>query len=377
MKLNFITDIKKSNYTCKEYKGVKRYVDTGNVKGSKIVGFEEYTYDKKPSRANICVCAGDVLVAKMQNSVKVLLIDEENENYVYSTGFYAFRDERILPKFLKHFFLSAYFNHEKDIKCTGETQKAINDSGMKKISINVPSIEEQEAIIEKLDLITEVIQCEEDRIQLYDELVKSKFIEMFGDPVINSKEWDKFKLADKCDITTGNTPSRKIPEYYGDYIEWIKSDNINTPYIDLTEAVEYLSEEGLEKGRSVEAGSILMTCIAGSVKCIGNVGIANRKVAFNQQINGIFPRENNSYFMYEQFNLSKQYIQSAIKMAVKGMLNKTQLSKLEFIFPPIEEQNKFGYFMKEIHELINNDYYKLNKWNELLIQESNKYFSLY
>ncbi|MDU4471445.1 MAG: restriction endonuclease subunit S [Clostridium perfringens] len=196
MKLSFVTDIKKSHNTCKEYKGVKRYVDTGNVKGSKIIGFEEYTYDKKPSRANVCVRAGDVLVAKMQNSIKVLLIDEENEDFVYSTGFYAFRDERILPAFLKYFFLSPYFNHEKDIKCTGGTQKAINDGGMKKISINVPSIEEQEAIIAKLDLITEAVECEEDRIELYDELVWSKYYEMFGDPIDNPMNWETINLSE-------------------------------------------------------------------------------------------------------------------------------------------------------------------------------------
>lgn len=57
-----------------------------------------------------------------------------------------------------------------------------------------------------------------------------------------------------------------------------KSDNINTPYDYITTAVEYLSEEGLNVGRSADAGSILMTCIAGSKDCIGNIAIANRKV---------------------------------------------------------------------------------------------------
>lgn len=240
--------------------------------------------------------------------------------------------------------------------------------------IPVPTIEKQKKIINELDCITNIIEYGEKRIELYDELIESRFIELFGDPVLNPMGWDKYQLGEKCDIATGNTPSRKIPEYYGDYIEWIKSDNINTPFINLTEAVEYLSEEGLEKGRSVEAGSILMTCIAGSVKCIGNVGIADRRVAFNQQINGISPRNNNTYFMYEQFVLAKQYIQSPIKMAVKGMLNKTQLSELEFIFPPVEEQNKFGAFMEKVQELIDVGYYQLEKLKELLATEMHKCF---
>lgn len=63
------------------------------------------------------------------------------------------------------------------------------------------------------------------------ELVKSRFIELFGDPVSNPKDWNVEPLGNRCGIITGNTPPRSEPENYGKYIEWIKSDNINTPYI--------------------------------------------------------------------------------------------------------------------------------------------------
>ena len=174
---------------------------------------------------------------------------------------------------------------------------------------------------------------------------------MFGNPVSNPMKWEKRRLADECNIITGNTPSRKVEEYYGDYIEWIKSDNITGAGVYLSTAREYLSEEGLKVGRSIEKNSILMTCIAGSIKCIGNVAIADRKVAFNQQINGIEPLKNNVYFMLQQFNLSQKYIQSTINMSLKGILSKGQLSELEFIFPPIEKQNEFAEFFKQIDKL--------------------------
>lgn len=174
---------------------------------------------------------------------------------------------------------------------------------------------------------------------------------MFGDPVSNPMNWQKKRLADECTIITGNTPSRKVDEYYGDYIEWIKSDNITGAGTYITTAREYLSEKGLDVGRSVRENSILMTCIAGSIKCIGNVAIANRKVAFNQQINGIEPVNNNVYFMLQQFNLSQTYIQSTINMSLKGILSKGQLSELEFIFPPIDKQNEFGAFFKQVDKL--------------------------
>ena len=249
-------------------------------------------------------------------------------------------------------YLYYYLNHNDLSKyITGTTRGKLTKSALNKIEILLPDKINQKKIVEVLDKAQELIDKRKEQIDSLDELVKSRFIEMFGDPVINPMNWEKRKLADECNIVTGNTPSRKVEEYYGDYIEWIKSDNITDARTYLTIAREYLSKKGLDVGRSVEPNSILMTCIAGSIKCIGNVAIANRKVAFNQQINGIETLDNNVFFMFEQFNLSQQYIQSTINMALKGILSKGQLSELEFIFPPIELQNEFATFFKQVEKL--------------------------
>lgn len=171
---------------------------------------------------------------------------------------------------------------------------------------------------------------------------------MFGDPTDNPLGWDKFPLGLRCKIITGNTPPRADPENYGSFLEWIKSDNINTTEMYLTKAQEFLSEKGFKRCRYVEAGSILMTCIAGSIGCIGNVGIADRRVSFNQQINAIVPDKDETLYIYWLMHLSKPYIQSTINMALKGILNKSQLSALEFPFPPIEKQRAFATFVSDV-----------------------------
>lgn len=228
----------------------------------------------------------------------------------------------------------------------GATFKEISKQIVANIEINIPDYDKQIEIAEQIEKVDEIIKLRKQELVKMDDLIKARFIEMFGDPVENPKGWDKRQLSDECEIITGNTPSRKKPNYYGDFIEWIKSDNINTPNALLTPAVEFLSEEGLKVGRSVEKDCILMTCIAGSIGCIGKVSVTDRKVAFNQQINGIIPNKNNVWFLYVLFDLSKSYIQSTVTMALKGILSKGQLSKIEFIFPPIELQNKFSEFVK-------------------------------
>ncbi len=246
------------------------------------------------------------------------------------------------------YYALKYKNRELKDKGTGSTFKAISKSTLGKVLIRDMTIENQRECIKRLDLIYKIFVTKKEKIRQYDELIKSRFVEMFGDPTDNPLRWDKFPLGKRCNIITGNTPPRADAENYGTFIEWIKSDNINTPDTYLTPAEEYLSERGFEKCRYVEAGSVLMTCIAGSIGCIGNVAVADRRVAFNQQINAIVPVADETLYVFWLMQLSKPYIQSTINMALKGILSKGQLSILEFPFPPIPKQTDFAAFVQEI-----------------------------
>lgn len=265
-------------------------------------------------------------------------------------GLCAIRANRdVNNKFLYYFLITQ--KEKLNSKSTGSTFKAINKSVLEELEVIAIDLQSQQKIASILDRAQSLIDKRKEQIEACDELVTSLFYEMFGDPVINPKNYDKYTLNDICEVVTGNTPSRKEEENYGDYIEWIKSDNINTSKHYLTKAEEYLSEIGFNKGRSVDSGAILMTCIAGSLSCIGNVALTNRTVAFNQQINGVYAKNNNvsNKFMYMQFLLSKEYVQRASTSGMKGMISKGVLSKLEFIVPPREDQYKFANLFDEIN----------------------------
>ena len=215
------------------------------------------------------------------------------------------------------------------------------------INIDMPAPSLQKQITHQMRLIDAMINGKKQQILSFDEAVKSRFIELFGDPVSNPKDWNVVPLGKRCEIITGNTPSRSEPENYGEYIEWIKSDNINTPFTFITKAQECLSEAGFEKCRFVEAGSILMTCIAGSINCIGNVAVTDRRVAFNQQINAIVPKQDEVLYLFWLMQLSKPMIHRTINMALKGILSKSQLSEIAFPFPPITLQEQFAAFVEQ------------------------------
>lgn len=241
-------------------------------------------------------------------------------------------------------------------------EEGFKGAGLKHISkkyiendvlVPITTFEGQEKIVKLLDISSAALEKRKAQIDKLDLLIKSQFIEMFGDPVTNPMEWEENTLRNECEIVTGNTPPRSNIENYGNYIEWIKSDNINTPFMYLTSAAEMLSEKGFKIGRSVEANSILMTCIAGSISCIGNVAVTDRKVAFNQQINAIIPNQNNVLYMYYLLLLAKPYIQSTVNMSLKGILSKGKLQELKFPFPPISLQNQFAAFVQQVEAKIN------------------------
>lgn len=217
-------------------------------------------------------------------------------------------------------------------KGTGSTFKAIGKSVLEEIQVPVISIEQQEISVKLMDTIEQIVRHRKQELKSLDTLIKSRFVEMFGDPRSNPYGYDKKMLKDTCRVVTGNTPSRSVEEYYGDYVEWIKTDNIVSGLLNPTKASESLSEEGMKVGRSVEKDSILMACIAGSIASIGKVCVTDRRVAFNQQINAVVPVEYNILFLYVLLQVSKEYLIEDINMALKGILSKSKLEEKEFIF---------------------------------------------
>lgn len=255
-------------------------------------------------------------------------------------------NKHIRCKYLYYFFLCNMVTLENGFKGVG--LKHTNKNYISNIEIySVPNIETQDKIIKVLDMAFGIKFYYQQQLQKLDELVKSRFIEMFGDPKNNPNGYLKKRLKDTCRVITGNTPSRAVSEYYGNSIEWIKTDNIVEGMLHPTVATESLSEKGLDVGRTVESDSILMACIAGSLSSIGRVCVTDRKVAFNQQINAIEPNDYNALFLYVMLQLSKEYLIEEINMALKGILSKSKLEGKVFIVPPMDLQQQFAAFVEQ------------------------------
>ena len=136
-----------------EYDGKKDYYSTGSIKDDSINSEGFYAYSDRPSRANRVGQIGDILQARMKDTNKAVLINNNLNNQLFSTGFFQIRTdpESLLPKYLFHYFQSFLFLNQKDTNCSGSTQSALNDKSAQKLFVPISPIPIQRAIVAKIE----------------------------------------------------------------------------------------------------------------------------------------------------------------------------------------------------------------------------------
>jgi len=230
--------------------------------------------------------------------------------------------------------------------------KLLNKKTVEDLAIPLPPLPEQERIVRILDEADALRRLRAGADERTNRITAALFDEMFGNPSANSKAWDTATLGSLGTVVTGNTPPRSDSSFYADFIEWVKTDNIDPTRGIVMPSAERLSQSGARRGRIIPEGSVLVTCIAGSIERIGDAAVTDRRVAINQQINAIVPSEKvDSAFLGSLVRALKPLIQRSATGVMTRIINKSELEKIPAIFPPSSLQRKFAARMVEIREL--------------------------
>ena len=237
-------------------------------------------------------------------------------------------------------------------------QWRIHESDFLKIEIPVPTVVEQRKIGAYLDQLDRLITLHQRKYEKLHNIKKSMLEKMFPKNGSNVPEirfkgfteaWEQRKLGELGTITTGNTPSTSIPDYYSDDgIVWVTPTDIceNITF----ESARKLSDLGQQVGRVVPKNTILVTCIAsiGKNTMLGNTG------SFNQQINGLTPNENkyDPYFLLTESALWSAKMKGSAASGTMQIVNRTEFSELKTWLPSLIEQQAIGAFFKQLDNLI-------------------------
>lgn len=360
-RVNIVSVASITNEPVEEFLGEKIYIATGDLKEKLNDDVsEKVTFDNRPSRANLTAKKGDVILARMKGTDKVMVINEETEQYIYSTGFLVLRPNESLDKdFLYYFLRTKTFQREKDSYCTGATQKAINNANFSNnLTIPLPPMSVQKEIVEKLDKAAAIREKSKALLAYYDALAESLFIELFGDPISNEKGWEKKKLGEVCvKIGSGATPRGGRESYLSKGISFIRSLNVydrEFKYKDLA----FIDENQAYDLRNVivEEGDVLFNITGASVcrSCVVPLNVLPARV--NQHVSILRCKKDivNPIFLNAQLVSDSKKNQlialSKIAGATREAITKVQLENEEILIPPLSLQVKFAEMIENIEK---------------------------
>ena len=297
----------------------------------------------------------DLLISLTGNVGRVALLSKEMLPAALNqrVGCIRIKDKNLLISYLFTFLNSDKFEYDCIYSARGIAQKNMSTEWLKNYIIPLPPIEVQKKIANNLNTCTKIIKKHNKQLNNFDLLIKSRFIEMFGDPVTNPMGWEIKKLADYIVFLTSG--SRGWSEYFSNEgelfltIKNVKNNKINTENIQYVHAP--INKEA--ERTKVKENDLLISITAD----LGRTGVVSKEIAdygayINQHlslvrlntetVNPLFI----SYYLETeggkiQFNKKNQ-------SAVKAGLNFEAIKSLNFINPPLKIQNDFVAFVQQI-----------------------------
>ncbi|MDT3673710.1 restriction endonuclease subunit S [Microcystis wesenbergii] len=245
------------------------------------------------------------------------------------------QEERVDTTYLYFYLRTLDFYH-----LAGKTTvPAIRKSTIEKLKIPLPPLEEQRRIAAILDKADGVRRKRKEAIRLTEELLKSTFLEMFGDPVTNPKGWEICKIGKITDVKTGKTPSREDEENYGGDIRWVKTTEVRELIIKETE--EFLTKKGASQVSIFPKNTILIA-MYGQGATRGRTALLGLPCATNQACAAIMPSEKYApFYLWTLLRLSYERLRELGRGGNQPNLNLSMVKNFLIPMPPLEKQIYF------------------------------------
>ena len=319
---------------CKDYFG--KEVASKDKTTYKIVPKGYFAYN--PSRINV----GSV--DWQRNKERVIVSPLYN---VFSVS------EQLHQQYLYYYLKSDIVRQFIKVIARGTVRDNLKLSMLCEFPIYVPSVLEQENIVVKLDGLQKVIKLRKHQLQKLDELIQARFVEMFGDPVVNDKGWKIDTVEKLCkEIYGGGTPSKSHPEYYEDgNIPWVSSKDMKTDV--LNDSQIKINQLGVDNStaRMVPVNSVIMVIRSGILKHTLPVAINVVPITVNQDLKVFIPNERLlTRFLAVQFKMHEKDILSGVRAVTADNIEFNSLKQRKLIVPPIELQQEFADFAHQVNK---------------------------
>ena len=322
-----------------------------NIQDGKIVLDDVVYVSKSKVSESQFLRQGDILVCTSSGSKelvgKAAFIDEDLP-MVFGAFCKVVRPNIECCKYMGYFFQSPYYRKHISEASAGANINNLRNEHIADLHFPLPSLEEQRKIAAVLDKVSDLIAKRRTQLDKLDELVKSRFIEMFGDVTKNEKNWSTRKISEIATLQSGGTPSRQFPKYFEGTIPWITTVALGKNAIGIEDAIEYITEEAIENSATklIPKNSLLFGIRVG----VGKVSENIVPMCINQDIVAIIINDRyklNMLFLKNLLDMFSGYFNSQKRGATIQGIKSEVLKNISVSLPPIELQNQFADFVAQ------------------------------
>ena len=295
---------------------------------------------------------GDILFASIGRIGDMYIIQDEPNGWDINESVFAFtlNTKIIQQKYFYYIFKNQTTLDYLKNNSSGSTFKSIKMNQLKRMTFLLPSLEEQNRISLKLDKCNKIINNYKRIIEKYDMLIKSRFIEMFGDPITNPKHWNTKAITELCEnIMGGGTPSKSKPEYFEGTIPWVSPKDMKSLFI--LDSQDHITEDAVNNSsaKKIKSDSILMVIRSGILKHTLPVAMNKVEVTINQDMKAFIPSsEINPYYLLFYFKGIERDVLSGVRAVTADNIDFNQFKKRHVILPPKQMQDDFASFVQQI-----------------------------
>ena len=330
------------------------WIKIGNIKGKHISEADEYVTQKGLDGSSAKMLPkGTILYTIFATLGEVGILDIEACTNQAIAGITVRDPLKVQTEYL-YYYLKSKKNYVNEIG-RGVAQNNINMSILRNFSVPIPKIEEQKEIVSVLSKEETIISARKQQLSALDDLIKARFVEMFGDPLLNPMNWKEEKLEEIADIVSGITKGRKVQSTDLYEVPYMAVSNVKDGYIDWTTVKTILATQAEIDQYRLLPNDVLMT-EGGDPDKLGRGAIIHEPPSDCIHQNHIFRvRLNQSRitpeFMgqYLQHQKAKRYFLGCAKQTTGiASINMKQLRALPMLMPPIGLQREFAAFVAQI-----------------------------
>ena len=317
------------------------------------------------------VSEGDLLMTIVGTIGRVAIVPEELKGICLQRSVAVIKPKRevVNNRYLMYQLQNMRPFLEKEAR--GVAQKGIYLKQVSQLDIKLPELEHQMQIVKVLDKASKLIFLRRQQLAKLDELVKARFVEMFGDPVKNTMDWKIKPLSELGELNRGVSKARprNSPELLGGPYPLIQTGEVANAKTYITSFNSTYSEKGLAQSKMWPKGTLCITIAAN----IAQTSILTFDACFPDSVVGFISRNmTNELFIHYWFSFFQKILDEQAPQVAQKNINLKILSELNVIVPPLSLQNRFAAFVERVDQqkqTVQQSLEKLELMKKALMQE--------